>query len=110
LVILKEGVLIGAAWTRVIKGYGNVDSQTPELSMAIKSAYQGKGYGGDLLRHLLALLQVKEYRQVSLSVDNRNRRALALYRRHNFKTFRQEGHTVVMVCDLTGLILMRKDK
>ncbi|MGY3777076.1 GNAT family N-acetyltransferase [Isobaculum melis] len=49
LVAVEQNECIGAAWVRKIQAYGYVDDETPELSMAIKPAFQGLGYGKLLL-------------------------------------------------------------
>ena len=65
---------VGAAWYRLFKerepGYGFVDEQTPELSIAVVPSCRGKGYGEELLVGLLA--QAKQRR---LRADLAQRRA-----------------------------------
>src|SRR5262249_48531336 len=50
-----QGKPIGAAWLRLWdgaeRGYGFLDAQTPELSMAVRPAYRGQGVGTRLLAH-----------------------------------------------------------
>ena len=100
-----EGVLavhattpVGAAWSRLMQGYGFVDETIPELSIALLPDYRGKGIGTRLLEALLALLKGKA-EGVSLSV-NRSNPAYRLYKRHGFRVVKVDGDSVVMLCDL----------
>lgn len=47
LVAEQDGQLIGAVWCRLLKaaekGYGYVDDQTPELSLAINADFRNQG-------------------------------------------------------------------
>jgi len=96
LVILEDEKLLGAAWIRKIKAYGYINEGIPELSMAIVKESQGNGYGTILLKSLLDLLKEKNYKSVSLSVDNRNIPAMKLYLKNDFKTVIKRGNTLIM--------------
>ena len=78
---------VGAAWIRIWlgpeKGYGYIDDDTPELSIAVLPAHRGRGIGTKLVTELLAAA-AGENQAVSLSVlvDNA---ALNLYRRIGFE-------------------------
>ena len=100
-----EGVLafhettsIGAAWSRLMRGYGFVDETIPELSIALLPGYRGRGIGTRLLEALFARLKGKAER-VSLSV-NRSNPAYRLYERHGFRVVKVDGDSVVMLRDL----------
>jgi GNAT superfamily N-acetyltransferase len=77
---------IGAAWlrrwTRDDRGYGFVDVDTPELSVAILPDCRGRGVGTQMLQHLLARAD-RRFERVSLSVTNGNP-AARLYQRLGF--------------------------
>ena len=92
--------LIGAVWTRLFradsKGYGFVDSQTPELSMAVCREFRGRGIGKLLLRRIADELKKQGFRQVSLSVDKRNF-AFGFYQKSGFDIVKSKDTSAVMV-------------
>ncbi|QQK09093.1 GNAT family N-acetyltransferase [Miniphocaeibacter halophilus] len=69
--------MIGATWSRLfpenIKGYGFIDSHTPELSISILPKYIGYGAGSKLLKEILLALKKKGYSKVSLAVQKKIR-------------------------------------
>ncbi len=64
---------VGAVWARLFdkyeKGFGYVDDQTPELSIAIEKEYRNKGLGRMLMEEIFLMAIERGYRKVSLSVD-----------------------------------------
>lgn len=63
------------------------------LSIALAREARGKGFGGLLLGRHLGALAAKGTRTVHLEVEDGNRAALALYRRHGFAIVgRREGY------------------
>ena len=94
---------VGAAWYRLFKraapGYGFVDEQTPELSIAVVPSRRGKGYGEELLRALLDEAKREGYAQISLSVEPENP-ALRLYQRFGFEKVGEYGGSWTMVARL----------
>ena len=77
----------GAAWYRLFgaeePGYGFVDEQTPELTIAIVPSRRGRGLGEELLTALLERARAAGYGEISLSVEPDNP-AIRLYERHGF--------------------------
>ena len=71
------GSPVGAAWLRRLPaddpGYGFVDAQTPELTMALYQPWRGRGIGRALIRRLLADAALRGIRRISLSVEPGNR-------------------------------------
>lgn len=80
--------LIGAAWFRLFdnsnKGYGYINDDTPELSIAVLKEYRGKGIGSKMLKALIEKAKLDGYPAISLSVDPENI-AFRLYIREGFK-------------------------
>jgi len=98
-----NGDLVGAIWTRHFnesnKAYGFVDSDTPELSMAVYEQFRNKGIGTRLLSTMIKALTDKGYRQVSLSVDIINY-AYDLYKKIGFKDYKLIGESMTMILRL----------
>ena len=96
---------VGAAWYRLFKatepGYGFVDEQTPELSIAVVPSRRGKGFGDELLEALLEQARNDGFKQVSLSVEPDNP-ALRLYERHGFHKVGESGGSWTMVASLAS--------
>ncbi len=103
LVMIERFRPVGAAWYRLFQasapGYGFVDEQTPELTIAVVPSCRGRGYGNELLTALLERARADGYEQISLSVEAGSP-AVHLYTRHGFETVAQRGGACVMVADL----------
>ena len=89
---------IGAAWLRLWskdeQGYGFVDVHTPELSMAVRPEFRGKGIGTLLLQQILHRAdQIHE--SVSLSVSLQNP-AVRLYEKVGFAKLFNDGTSMTM--------------
>ncbi|MDR0905557.1 MAG: GNAT family N-acetyltransferase [Oscillospiraceae bacterium] len=95
----QNGKIIGAAWTRIIPGFGHVDDDTPELAISVLPEYRNQGIGAKLLKQLFTQLAQKGFKQTSLSVQKANP-ALRLYERMEYKTVSENGEDVVMVREL----------
>lgn len=91
---------VGAAWLRLLtgsnRGYGYVNDCTPELSLAVKPAYRGRGVGSALMRRTLEEAE-QRYEAISLSVSSHNP-AVRLYRRFGFR----------ILCEVDGTFTMLK--
>ncbi|ESA38974.1 gcn5-related n-acetyltransferase [Leptolyngbya sp. Heron Island J] len=90
------GESIGAVWLRLLisnnKGYGHIDDNTPELSIAVLPEYRGQGIGTQLLTHLFA---ASEQSSISLSVSANNP-AVRLYRRFGFEVVKSNQESLTM--------------
>jgi GNAT superfamily N-acetyltransferase len=87
---------IGAAWCRRMSaddpGYGFVDDDIPELGTAVVAEWRGRGVGTRLIRELMGRNPT-----MSLSVDDDNDRAKALYERLGFIDVGGEGTARTML-------------
>ena len=92
---------VGAAWYRVFPasapGFGFVDEQTPELTIAVVPSRRGKGAGKELLEALLERAREDGYASVSLSAAKGQ---TAYYERFGFETVRETEHAVTMLARL----------
>ena len=89
-----DGEAIGAAWVRVFpetdRGYGWVDDDVPELSLAVDPRRRGDGVGTAMLRRLLSKVGT-----VSVTVHHENP-ARHLYQRLGFLPIaRHESYSVM---------------
>jgi GNAT superfamily N-acetyltransferase len=93
----------GAAWYRLFTekepGFGFVDEQTPEVTIAIVPSRRGKGAGKELLEALLDRARADGYEAVSLSTD---RSQAPYYERFGFELVDEDEHAVRMVARLRG--------
>ena len=99
----NNGKLIGAIWTRIFdeneKGFGYIDSSTPELSMAISKQYRNVGIGKIMLNLMIDNLKEHGFQQVSLSVDMQNF-AYSFYKKHGFVDFETTEKSSTMIKSL----------
>ena len=88
---------VGAVWLRLpvgeYKGYGYVDNNTAELSIAVFPEYRGRGTGTQLLTHLLASEWGRSPLALSVSADNP---AVRLYQRFGFETVSKSDGSLTM--------------
>ena len=91
IVEATSGEPLGAAWVRLVAGYGFVDGGTPELSIALLPERRGAGLGSMLLDHLLEAIP-----RCSLSTDERDP-AVRLYARAGFRVAASGGHSLTML-------------
>ena len=90
---------VGTVWGRVFSesspGFGFIDNQTPELSIALLPAFRGQGIGTQLLQAIIARYQELDISQLSLSVSKQNP-ALRLYQRLGFTTVEESDTSLIM--------------
>ena len=98
-----EGSPVGAAWHRLFAaeapGFGFLDEQTPELSIAVAPLHRGKGIGSMLLRAAMAQAREAGFRTLSLSVAAHNP-ARRLYQRAGFEKAAEHGGSWTMLARL----------
>ena len=96
LVAVVDGLIVGAAWSRLGCSYGKIDDSTPELAISVYPEYRGKGIGTRLLSSLLDILCKNGYAKVSLSVDKSNY-AVGMYLKAGFEILEEREHDYLMV-------------
>lgn len=103
LVAEHNSEIIGAVWSRYFsedeKGFGFIDTETPELSMSVNEKYRGKGIGTRLLAEMIKLLREKDTPQVSLSVDKINY-AYSMYKKSGFEDYEFHNDSITMILKL----------
>ena len=91
---IKAGLLWIRYFPADAPGYGFIDETIPELSIAIKPEFRGRGIGSLLLKTLLARPN-PGYSSISLSVDSVNP-AVRLYQRFGFTKCGETGKSLIM--------------
>ncbi|MEO1518752.1 MAG: GNAT family N-acetyltransferase [Bacteroidota bacterium] len=103
IVAVCERELVGAIWGRTFsanqQGYGYIDEQTPEISMAVKQSHRNQGIGTHLLKALETAYADRGAEKMSLSVDKLNP-AKSLYQRCGFRFFEEKGTAITMVKEI----------
>jgi ribosomal protein S18 acetylase RimI-like enzyme len=96
-----SGRRVGAAWYRLFThdehGFGFVDEHTPEVSLAVRRSARGHRLGETLMRALIANAHEQGHDGLSLSVEEDNHRALAIYTRLGFRQVGRQGNAWTML-------------
>ena len=107
-----NGKTVGGAWVRILdgepKGYGYVDSATPELAIAVFKKYRNLGIGWGLMCNIIDLVLVnglRGYKQISLSVDKANY-AVEMYKKFGFEILHENEQDYIMVLKLEKAIML----
>jgi ribosomal protein S18 acetylase RimI-like enzyme len=100
LLALDDANPVGAAWYRLFPreeaGFGFVDEQTPELTIAVVPSRRGKGFGHELMTGLLERARRAGYDALSLSVA-KDSPAVSLYERYGFRAVAEPDDALTMV-------------
>lgn len=99
LVAEAGGRVIGAAWSRCLRGFGWTGEAIPELAVALYPDFRGQGIGTRLVQALLDELRSWGFAAVSLSVQRANP-AGRLYLRLGFRIVREHAGERIMRCEL----------
>ncbi len=78
-------------------GFGFIDEQTPELTIAVVPSRRGGGLGGELMQALLDRARKEGHRAISLSAE---KGLTGLYERYGFRPVEEKDGTVTMKADL----------
>jgi ribosomal protein S18 acetylase RimI-like enzyme len=96
----ETGNRVGAAWLRLFRqsepGYGFVDENTPELSIAVVPSRRRHGLGQELMDALLEAARAAGHGAVSLSVEA-DSAAVGFYERNGFTHVREQDGGLVML-------------
>ncbi|MCL2311023.1 MAG: GNAT family N-acetyltransferase [Firmicutes bacterium] len=100
LVAEYKSKIIGAVWTRIlsgeVKGFGNVDENTPEFAISIYKEYRNQGIGTKLMKQMLSLLKDRGYKQASLAVQKDNY-AFKMYLSVGFEIVKETDEEYIMI-------------
>jgi len=103
IAVAGDGAEVGGAWLRYWtaenRSYGFVDASTPELGLAVRSAWRRRGVGTRLIVELMDAAQRLGAERISLSVEPENPSRL-LYERLGFEYVTEYGGACTMVKDL----------
>ncbi len=94
-----EGKVVGAVWVRIMDDYGHVDGETPSFAISLYKEYRNKGIGTELMKHMLAVLRERGYRQASLAVQKANY-AVRMYKAVGFEIADENDEEFIMICRL----------
>jgi [ribosomal protein S18]-alanine N-acetyltransferase len=101
----ETGESVGAAWYRLFSeqahGFGFVNAETPEITIAVREDVRGRGIGSALLDELIACARKGRFPALSLSVEADNP-ALRLYERSAFLVIRRDK-VLTMIRDLASV-------
>ena len=99
LISIDEGHRLGAGWYRLFRaaapGYGFLDEETPELTIAVVPSRRGEGIGQELLHDLLERARADGYPALSASVE-RNHPEVHIFEREGFETVGESEDTLTM--------------
>lgn len=100
LIACRADQRLGAVWLRLFTershGYGFVDPETPELGVAVRSDFRGRGIGSALVAAALAQAALDGFDRISLSVEPDNP-ASRLYQRLGFRRIAMDPGSWTMV-------------
>ncbi len=104
VIALEGGFPVGAAWYRLLRrdqpGFGFIDENTPEVSIAVVPSRRGQGFGARLLAALMEVAREQGYPALSLSVTE-DSRAVDMFERYGFQKVSTEDGTWTMRADLS---------
>lgn len=105
LIVVEDAFPVGAGWYRLFRrdqpGYGFVDEETPELTIAVVPSRRGRGLGEALLNALCERARGEGHRALSLSVERDNDALVSYYEKQRFQRVADPGgDSVTMLREL----------
>ena len=104
VVALEGGFPVGAAWYRLFDrdepGFGFIDEQTPEVSIAVVPSRRGHGIGSELLDALIGVAREQGYASLSLSVADESP-AMHVFEKQGFEKVEQTDGSSTMRLNLS---------
>jgi len=100
LIAESEGTIMGGVWIRLlnkpIRGYGNIDNETPEFAISLFPPYRNQGIGTKLMQAMISYMKEKGYTRTSLSV-NKNNYAFRMYLKLGFEIIKEQEEDYLMI-------------
>jgi GNAT superfamily N-acetyltransferase len=104
VVALEGGFPVGAAWYRLFDrdepGFGFIDEQTPEVSIAVVPSRRGHGVGSELLHALIDVAREQGYGSLSLTVAD-DSPAMHVFEKQGFERVEQTDGSWTMRLNLS---------
>lgn len=94
-------MVVGAAWARLMHGFGFAGDGVPELAVSVLPGRRGRGLGTALLSSLIGRCSELGCPALSLSVQRSNP-AVRLYERLGFREVSGDDCEAVMALPLVG--------
>ncbi len=95
--------IVGMVWVRIladeIKGYGNIDDNTPEFAISLFKEHRKQGIGMLLMKRMISYLTENGYQQTSLSVQKENY-AVKMYKDLGFEIIDENKEDYIMLLNL----------
>ena len=105
VIAIEDAWPVGAAWYRLFTkeepGYGFVDEETPEFSIAVVPSKRARGTASCSLKALMEHAREEGFKRLSLSVEPDNP-SIALYAKFGFRRVGERNGTTTMVADLNA--------
>jgi L-amino acid N-acyltransferase YncA len=99
LIAIEDGHRLGAGWFRLFResapGYGFVDEETPELTIAVVPGRRGEGIGHKLLEGLIERAEAGGFPALSASV-HRHHPEVGIFEQAGFETVGETDQALTM--------------